>query len=123
MNPEVNTFWRQGEGKQQNPCVKTTGAYQEITAREFNDRKELVVIVLKAPEATGCFKGFRAVLSAPTPSDTDALLAGWPSGQPIGLICPDGDCSGRLAVRLSKKGHTIFHLSGGLSEWRDNYRC
>ena len=46
------------------------------------------------------------------------LLRGWPCERPIGLACPDGTCSSRLAIRLSRQGFTVYHLAGGIHEWR-----
>ena len=57
-----------GEGLQpsENP-----GFYQELSPQEFNRRKELVVLLLKAPDAGEAFTGFREVISS---ADSAALL-------------------------------------------------
>ena len=106
-----------GEGLQ--PSGKP-GFYQELSPQEFSRRKELVVLLLKAPDAGEAFTGFREVISS---ADSGALLraaAKLGRGQPIGIVCIHGDCSGRLAIRLSNQGYSVYHLGGGLWEW---YHC
>jgi len=46
------------------------------------------------------------------------VLANWPREAPLGLVCADGQCSSRLAIRLSRRGYHVFHLAGGLHEWQ-----
>ena len=99
-----------------------TGFYQELSPQEFNRRKELVVLLLKAPDAGEAFTGFRDVIST---ADSAALLlaaARLGRGQPIGIVCIHGDCSGRLAIRLSNQGYSVYHLGGGMWEWNHCFR-
>ena len=99
-----------------------TGSYKELTPREFNDRRDLLVILLKAPNAGPCFSDFPSVQHAPSKDAAIEMLAG-KTGQRIGLACEDGDCSGRLAIRLSRMGYRVYHLAGGVREWRNCFRC
>lgn len=100
------------------PC----GYYEELSPREFNRRKELVVLLVKAPHALGEFQGFRSVIAVEEPQSLPAHLAELPPGQAVGLVCPDGGCSSRLAIRLSNLGHPVYHLGGGLREWYHSFR-
>lgn len=101
-------------------ATPATGCYREVSPHEFNGRKELVVAVLKAEDAVGSFEGFSEVICFASAQELEAHFNGHSSGHSIGLVCPNGDCSGRLAIRLSRRGHTVVHLAGGLQEW---YRC
>ena len=108
-----------GEGLQSSG---NTGFYQELSPQEFNRRKELVVLLLKAPDAGEAFPGFREVISS---ADSGALLRAAGNlgrGQPIGIVCIHGDCSGRLAIRLSNQGYSVYHLGGGMWEWNHCFR-
>lgn len=98
------------------PCG-APGAYHELSAQEFNARKNLAVVVLKDQSVLEEFIGFSAVHFLPSSKDFPIVLPDWPCERPIGLVCPDGACSSRLAVRLSRLGYTVYHLSGGLHEW------
>jgi rhodanese-related sulfurtransferase len=93
------------------------GSYRELTPHEFNARKEMGVVVLKAAASAPEFGGFRAVFALGCSSEIDAVLRDWPRDAALGLVCPDGDCSSRLAIRLSRQGYDVFHLAGGLREW------
>jgi rhodanese-related sulfurtransferase len=94
------------------------GSYGELTPHEFNARRQMGVVVLKAPAAAPQFAGFRRVFALGCSTEIDAVLADWPRESPLGLVCADGECSGRLAIRLSRQGYTVFHLAGGLREWQ-----
>lgn len=99
------------------PCA-TPGCYRELSPNEFNARKDLAVIVLKDAEMMEAFRDFSEVRHLPSSSGIDGLLRDWPCERPIGLVCQDGTCSGRLAIRLSRQGFTVYHLAGGINEWR-----
>jgi rhodanese-related sulfurtransferase len=94
------------------------GSYRELTPHEFHARKELGVVVLKAPAAAAQFSGFRAVFALDCSTAIDGVLERWPREAALGLVCADGQCSGRLAIRLSRLGYTVYHLAGGLHEWQ-----
>lgn len=94
------------------------GSYRELTPHEFNARRDLGVVLLKAPEAEAHFAGFRRVFSLGGSAEIDQVLAQWPREAALGLVCATGDCSSRLAIRLSRQGYTVLHLAGGLNEWR-----
>jgi len=98
------------------------GSYQELSPVEFNRRKEMVVVLLKSEQAIGSFEGFQGLLPATDVAHVLELVTTLPAGQPLGLVCPDGDCSGRLAIRLSNMGYPVYHLSGGLAEWFHSFR-
>ena len=93
------------------------GSYEELSPNEFNHHRGIVVILLKAPQAESEFSGFKSLISVPEIRDIQPLLENIPHHQPIGLVCPDGSCSGRLATRLSNQGFRVYHLGGGLQEW------
>ncbi|MDH5751598.1 MAG: rhodanese-like domain-containing protein [Deltaproteobacteria bacterium] len=96
---------------------KTCCGYQELTAHEFEEHKNMLVLVLRAPQAAGKFKGFREVVALSETAEVDALLKNRQFPQIIGLVCKDGEFSSRQAIRLSRQGHRVFHLVGGLREW------
>ncbi len=79
-------------------------------------------MLMKCPQARDAFAGFRQVICVPDAQSLPAHLGALPSGQAVGIVCPDGDCSGRLAIRLSNLGHPVYHLSGGLREWYHSFR-
>lgn len=91
--------------------------YAELTAQQFAARKDLVVLLLKAPHAAGEFAGFRGVVPLPNSQLAGHYVAELGRSQPVGLVCPDGECSSRLAIRLARAGFTVHHLAGGLREW------
>ena len=99
------------------PCP-APGCYRELSPKEFNARKDLAVIVLKDAAVMEEFRGFSEVHYLSSSSGIGELLSGWPCERPIGLACPDGTCSSRLAIRLSSQGFTVYHLAGGIQEWR-----
>lgn len=99
-------------------CEQRPGCYRELTPHEFNARRDLGVVVLKAADAASQFAGFRQVFALDCSTEIDRVLAGWPREAALGLVCPEGDCSSRLAIRLSRQGYTVLHLAGGLREWR-----
>ncbi len=96
------------------------GCFEELSPKEFNRHKEMVVLLMKAPAAAAEFSEFQAVLHIESPRELPARLENLKPGQALGIICPDGDCSGRLAIRLSNLGYPVYHLGGGLREW---YHC
>lgn len=100
------------------PC----GSYEELSPCEFNRRKELVVLLMKSPHALTAFEGFRQVIPIPNGQSASEHLAALDPGQALGIVCPDGDCSGRLAIRLSNLGFPVYHLAGGLREWYHSIR-
>lgn len=102
------------------PCGR--GCYRELSPREFDRHKEMVVVLLKSEHALAEFTGFRALIYAPTGHEAEAHLGALAKGQAIGVVCPDGDCSGRLAIRLSNQGYPVYHLAGGLREWYHSFR-
>ena len=99
-------------------CGQPSGSYHELSPHEFHARKDLGVVVLKASAAAGEFADFRAVYSLAGSNEIEAVLADWPRNLAIGIVCQNGECSGRLAIRLSKRGYQVYHLAGGLREWR-----
>jgi rhodanese-related sulfurtransferase len=104
------------------PVGQTSGGrkqagYEELTAHQFAERRDLVVLLLKAPHAAGEFSGFRAVVPLPNGQVVGHYLAEIGAGQPVGLVCPDGECSSRVAIRLARLGYAVHHLAGGLREW------
>ena len=107
-----------GSMVRESPC----GSYQELSPQEFFRRKELVVVLMKSTHAPPRFQGFREVIVVAHPRELTERLSGLAPGQPLGLVCPDGDCSGRLAIRLSNLGHPVYHLGGGLREWYHSFR-
>ncbi len=112
----------QAQGKGRPDCVEgTPGCYGEYSPQEFNRHKELVVVLMKAAHAEAEFEGFHTLISVGNSREVPARLAGLAADQPIGLVCPDGDCSGRLAIRLSSQGFRVYHLGGGLREWYHSF--
>jgi len=93
-----------------------TGCFGELSPSEFNHRKDMTVILHRHPHAVGEFTGFRQVLSVQDCQDVEQMCRGLPS--PLGLVCENGQTSARMAIRLSQKGFTVYHLAGGLGEWR-----
>jgi len=96
------------------------GCFTELSPQEFATRKDLVVLLIKAPHAAPEFSGFRRVV--PVACSSQELADVLDRRQPVGLVCEDGTCSGRLAIRLSQEGFTVVHLSGGLREWHYAFR-
>ncbi len=96
------------------------GGFRELSPHEFEQEKDMTVVILKDVSAREEFKGFQAVHVLPSSQGIEEFLSRNTTGQVIGLVCPDGDCSSRLATRISRLGYHINHLSGGLREWR---RC
>lgn len=105
-----------GISQQAKPCAGP-GSYNELTPHEFNECKEMAVVLLKAPDAAAEFRGFAEVHALPCSQALEGLLRDWPCERPIGLVCPDGQCSSRAAIRLSRQGFQVHHLAGGLLEW------
>lgn len=95
----------------------TAAGYTELTAQQFAARRELVVLLLKAPHAAGEFAGFQGVVPLPNSQLAAHYVVELGRNQPVGLVCPDGECSSRLAIRLARAGFTVHHLAGGLREW------
>ena len=95
------------------------GCYRELTPHEFNDHKAMSVLILKDESALEAFQGYASRHYLPDSSHIEALLADWPLERVIGLACPDGECSSRLAIRLSRQGYSVYHLAGGLKEWQN----
>ena len=98
------------------------GSFQELSPSEFSHHKELVVVLLRAERARDTFEGYRKVIVAGCNNHALEQVAKLPADQPIGMVCADGECSGRLAIRLSNMGYTVYHLSGGLAEWHHSFR-
>ncbi len=96
------------------------GFYRELSPQEFNRQKDMVVVLLKADQARSEFADFHTLITISDAHQLKPYLARLPIDQTIGLVCPDGDCSGRLAIRLSNQGFRVYHLGGGLREW---YHC
>lgn len=96
--------------------------YAELSPQEFNRRKDLVVVLLKVGHAAPRFQGFRSLIPVSGSQEVPQLIKALPAGQPVGLVCADGDCSGRLAVRLSGMGYPVYHMAGGLVEWYHSFR-
>lgn len=94
------------------------GGFRELSPHEFEREKEMTVIILKDESARDEFKGFQGVHVLPSSHGIEDFLSRTATARVIGLVCPDGDCSGRLATRISRLGYDINHLSGGLREWR-----
>lgn len=108
--PLVRPAHRAGRGEAA-PC------YQELTAHQFAERRDLTVLLLKAPHAAEAFAGFHAVVPLPNGQLVGHYLAEVGPRQPVGLVCPDGECSSRVAIRLARMGYAVHHLAGGLREW------
>ena len=98
------------------------GCYEELSPREFERHKELVVLLVKAAHATAEFQGFREVRLLDGAQGLPAHLAELPPDQALGIVCLDGDCSARLTIRLSNLGYPVYHLGGGLREWYHSFR-
>ena len=101
-----------------NGGINGGGSFRELSPREFLTRTEMVVVLIRGEGAEGEFGRFRQVISVPTAHDAEITGAALDPSIPLGLVCPDGDCSSRTAVRLARLGREVFHLSGGLREWR-----
>jgi len=95
------------------------GSYRELTPHEFHARRDMGVVLLKVPAGQD-FAAFGQVFTLGCSSEIESVLADWPCERPLGLVCETGECSSRLAIRLSKRGYTVYHLAGGLREWQ---RC
>ena len=104
------------------PEEKNMACFKELTPREFNRHKEMVVVLVRAEHARNEFDAFRDLIVISETRELDAYLDRLEAGQPIGLVCPNGECSGRMALRLSNKGFPVFHLGGGLQEWYHSFR-
>ncbi len=102
--------------------VAASAGYLELTPQEFRARPDLLVVLVHAPQAQQEFAGFRAVLPLPACQLAAAYLREVPRDQPLGVVCPDGEASARLAIRLAREGYTVAHLCGGLQEWHRSVR-
>ncbi len=111
------------EPQPKGPVRESLGSYEELSPNEFNRHKELVVVLLKSHHALNEFTGFQALISISDPQQLQDHIAEFAPGQPIGLVCPNGDCSGRMSIRLSNLGVPVYHLGGGLREWYHSFRC
>ena len=98
------------------PPKSGMGSYQELSPHEFSERKDLVVVVIKAPHVLSMFADYQQVIHLDDCKGVHPGLAQWKS-HTLGLVCQDGDCSSRMAIRLSRLGHKAVHLAGGLNEW------
>lgn len=96
------------------------GSFAELTPHEFNARRELGVLLLKVPTAVERFMGFRRVFALDCSASVEQVLGDWPHDAALGVVCSDGECSSRVAIRLSRQGYHVYHLAGGLREWQ---RC
>jgi rhodanese-related sulfurtransferase len=92
-------------------------SFEELTPQQFGQRPELVVLLLHAPHGEHEFGAFRAVVPLPNSRVAAHYVAELPLDQPLGLVCPDGEASARLAIRLARQGRLVVHLAGGLAEW------
>ena len=82
----------------------------------------MVVLLVRATHAEQEFRGYQAVIPLKDLRELSSCLENFPPGQAVGIVCPNGDCSSRLAIRLSNLGHPVYHLGGGLMEWYHNFR-
>ncbi|MBI3992399.1 MAG: rhodanese-like domain-containing protein [Candidatus Lambdaproteobacteria bacterium] len=92
-------------------------SYREITPAELRSMPSLLVVALKVPRAEDIFRGFRAVLSLGCSREMEQHVEGLDPAAPLAVVCPDGEHSGRLALRLAARGYTVYHVAGGLREW------
>jgi len=94
------------------------GYYKELSPRELAQLADLPVLLFKAQGADSDFDGFRQVMHCTSNEEVEAMLPRLESMGALAVICPTGACSGRLAIRLSRLGLKVYHLGGGLVEWR-----
>jgi hypothetical protein len=118
MTPQVHDPQAPPAPETQMPAPRGgTPSYGELTAQQFCQRRDLTVVLLNAPHAESDFTGYRAVIPVPNGQLARHYLSGVEAGQPLGLVCPDGEWSARLAIRLARVGYSVFHMAGGLREW------
>ena len=100
-----------------------SGSFHELSAQEFARRTDLRVLVIKSPHSVHFFRRHAQVVAVEDGRGAEDYLRQWESPQIVGLVCPDGEISSRLAIRLSRQGHTVVHLAGGLKEWCETFDC
>ena len=99
------------------PAATAEASYREITPAELRAMPALVVVALKVPRAEDIFRSFRGVLSLSCSRELEPHLEALPPAAPLAVVCPDGEHSGHLALRLAQRGYTVYHVAGGLREW------
>ena len=120
IGPEMDSEQSEAQGILN--CSTPTGCYRELSPAEFRAMKSLRVVMLKTTDSPAKFSGYVEVVSVACSQELQPHLHRWSPGEAIGLVCPDGECSSRLAIRLSREGHAVYHLAGGLREWTQVYR-
>ena len=100
-----------------NPPAAEGASYRELTPGELRAMPSLLVVALKVPRAAEIFRGFRAVLSLDCSRELEPHLDTLDRAAPLAVVCPDGEHSSRLALRLARRGYTVYHVAGGLREW------
>ena len=98
------------------------GSYRELLPAELERMPSATIVALRIPDAPHLFPGFATVLALPSARDLAGHLAEMPAHQPVVVVCPDGDCSSRVATRLANNGRTVYHLAGGLRDWNHHRR-
>ncbi len=98
------------------------GSYRALLPAELEQMPSAAIVALKIPDAPHLFPQFATVLALPSARDLGEHLAHLPVHQPVVVICPDGDCSSRVATRLANDGRTVYHLAGGLRDWNYHRR-
>jgi rhodanese-related sulfurtransferase len=98
------------------------GSYRALLPAELERMPSATIVALKIADASQRFAGFATVLALPSARDLAEHLAELPVGQPVVVVCPDGDCSSRVATRLANDGRTVYHLAGGLRDWNYHRR-
>ena len=116
----MHTDSGRGEPRRNASGETRSGSYHELSAHEFAQRTDLRVLVIKAPHAVSFFHHDQVVAVEDCRAAEDYLRQ-WDAPQTVGLVCCDGEKSARLAIRLSRQGHTVVHLAGGLMEWCETF--
>lgn len=98
------------------------GSYRALLPAELERMPAATIVALKIADAPQLFAEFATVLVLPSARELAAQLAALPTGQPVVVVCPDGDCSSRVATRLANDGRTVYHLAGGLRDWNYHRR-
>jgi rhodanese-related sulfurtransferase len=93
------------------PALDTLGA-----TRLINDSQAVILDVREPAEfAAGHLPNARNIPLG----ELDKRVGDLPAGKPVLILCASGARSGRAAALLSKSGHQVFNLAGGLKAWRD----
>ncbi|MDH4247915.1 MAG: hypothetical protein OEW39_08865 [Deltaproteobacteria bacterium] len=98
-----------------------SGSFHELSAQEFAQRTDLRVLVIKAPHGATYFRNHVHAMALADCRAAEDYLRQFDSPQTVGLVCCDGEKSAHLAIRLSRQGHTVMHLAGGLMEWCETF--